>query len=69
MLSVINVSFEHTTNDKKIINKELEKMFTLKTINNTIQYNTIQYKNEYYYSGINPIEFLGHNEYYELIGY
>ena len=23
-------------------------------------YNTIQYKNEYYYSGINPVEFRGH---------
>ena len=27
---------------------------------NTIQYNTIQY--EYYYSGINPVEFRGHNK-------
>ena len=26
----------------------------------TIQYNTIQYKNEYYYSGINPVEFQSH---------
>ena len=25
-----------------------------------IQYNT-QYKNEYYYSGINPVDFRGHN--------
>ena len=24
------------------------------------KYNTIQYKNEYYYSGINPVEFRGH---------
>ena len=27
---------------------------------NTIQYNTIKYKHEYYYSGINPVEFRGH---------
>ena len=27
----------------------------------TSNYNTIQYKNEYYYSGINPIEFRGHS--------
>ena len=25
------------------------------------KYNTIQYKNEYYYSGINPVEFRGHS--------
>ena len=25
-------------------------------------YNTIQYKNEHYYSGINPIEFRGHSK-------
>ena len=24
------------------------------------KYNTIQYKHEYYYSGINPVEFRGH---------
>ena len=29
--------------------------------NNSIQYNTIQYKHEYYYSGINLVEFRGHN--------
>ena len=28
-----------------------------KTTLNTIQYNTIQYKHDYYYSGINPVEF------------
>ena len=27
-----------------------------------IQYNTIQYKNEYYYSGINPVELSKGNE-------
>ena len=27
-------------------------------------YNTIQYKNEYYYSGINPVEFRGHSKTY-----
>ena len=26
-----------------------------------IPYNTIQYKYEYHYSGINPVEFLGHS--------
>ena len=25
-------------------------------------YNTIQYKHEYYYSGINPVEFRGHRK-------
>ena len=28
---------------------------------NTIQQNTIKYKYEYYYSGINPVEFRGHS--------
>ena len=38
--------------------------------NNTIQYkyNTIQYKNEYYYSGIHPIEFRGHKYAYPYSG-
>ena len=27
-----------------------------------VLYNTIQYKYEYYYSGINPIEFRGHSK-------
>ena len=27
-----------------------------------VLYNTIQYKNEYYYSGINPVEFRGHSK-------
>ena len=29
-----------------------------------IIYKKIQYKNEYYYSGINPIEFRGHSKSY-----
>ena len=29
-------------------------------------YNTIQYKSEYYYSGINPVEFRGHSYYYKI---
>ena len=28
-----------------------------------VSHNTIQYKNEYYYSGINPVEFRGHSSY------
>ena len=28
----------------------------------SIQYNTIQYKHEYYYSGVNPVEFRGHSK-------
>ena len=37
------------------------------SIYNTIQYNKIQYRNEYYYSGINPVEFRGRYDTHETM--
>ena len=48
---------------KKNMRRNDQKLNTIQynTIKyNTIQYNTIKYKHEYYYSGINPVEFRGH---------
>ena len=30
-------------------------------VNDTIQYNTIQYKDKYHYSGVNPVKFRGYS--------
>ena len=36
--------------------KHHSECLIIKRLTTFIQYNTIQYKNEYYYSGINPVE-------------
>ena len=55
-LKIVEPVYHGIFDEKNSKQKESFTLFHLRIVS----YNTIQYKNEYYYSGINPVEFRGH---------
>ena len=57
----INLCLIHAFNSPPTLFSTSFELFQSSFLSETsLKYNKIQYKNEYYYSGINPVEFRGH---------